>query len=69
MDDSWQELTKVLSIEYRQELARSILEALASNQWHRIEIEIRDHKMHAVNVTKRTNLSEVENIAINGCKS
>jgi len=67
MDNSWQELTKVLSIELRQELARSILEALASSQWHRIEIEIRDHKMHAVNITKRTNLSEVENITIDDC--
>ncbi|OGC95293.1 MAG: hypothetical protein A2029_01370 [Chloroflexi bacterium RBG_19FT_COMBO_47_9] len=68
MDDSWQELTKILSTEYRQELAKSILEALASSQWHRIEIEIRDHRMHAVNVTRRTNLSEVENITNGNCK-
>lgn len=69
MDDSWQELTKVLSIEHRQELARSILEALASSQWYRIEIEIRDHRMHAVNVTKRMNLPNIKNNTIADCKS
>jgi len=69
MNSSWQELTKVLSSEYREELARAILDALASNQWHRVDIEIRDHRMHAVNVTKRTNLSEVKNNTITDCKS
>jgi hypothetical protein len=59
--DSWQQLTKILSLEYREELARAILEALASNQWHRVDIEIRDHRMHAVNVTKRITVQEVTN--------
>ena len=59
--DSWQQLTELLSKEYREELARAILEALASNQWHRIDIEIRDHRMHAVNVTKRITVQKVIN--------
>ena len=69
MDSSWQQLTEILSSEYREELARAILEALASSQWYRIDIEIRDHRMHAVNVTKRTNLQDVKNNTITDCKS
>jgi hypothetical protein len=69
MTSSWQELTEILSSEYREELARAILDALASNQWHKVDIEIRDHRMHAVNVTKRMNLQEVKNNTIADCKS
>ena len=61
MNSSWQKLTEILSSEYREELARAILDALASNQWHRIDIEIRYHRMHAVNVTKRITVQKVIN--------
>jgi hypothetical protein len=67
--DSWQQLTELLSLEYREELARAILEALASQQWHRIDIEIRDHRMHAVNVTKRITVQKVINRTNVGSKS
>jgi hypothetical protein len=67
--DSWQQLTELLSLEYREELARAILEALASQQWHRIDIEIRDHRMHAVNVTQRITVQKVINRTNVGSKS
>ena len=51
--DSWQKLTEVLPIESRNELARAILEALISDHWYRVDIEIRHHRMHAVSTTKR----------------
>ncbi|OGO26440.1 MAG: hypothetical protein A2136_05555 [Chloroflexi bacterium RBG_16_54_11] len=53
MASSWQELTELLSAESRQQLARVMLEALKSSQWQRIDIEIRDHRMHAIDLTRR----------------
>jgi hypothetical protein len=59
--DSWQKLTAILLASDREELALALLEALASEKWHRVDIEIRDHKMHAVNITKRINVNNSEN--------
>lgn len=59
--DFWLELSKILPIECRAELARAILEALESDHWHRIDIEIRHHRMHAVSITKRTTIIQVPN--------
>jgi len=61
MNSSWQQLTETLSIENREELARAILDALAAQQWHKIDIEIRDHRIHAVNVTRRAWMADVQN--------
>ncbi len=51
--NSWQKLTAILLLEDREELAGAILEALASEKWYRVDIEIRYHQVHAVNITKR----------------
>jgi len=61
MNSSWKKLTELLSMEYREEVARAILDALASKQWHKVDIEIRDHRIHAINVTKRISTTEVPN--------
>lgn len=61
MDNSWHILTQILTYDHKEELAGAILEALKSQYWHRIDIEIRDHRMHAINVTRRTNLPKVKN--------
>jgi hypothetical protein len=58
--DSWQKLTKILSVESRNELARVLLEALNSSQWQRIDIEIRDHRMHAIDLTRRIHPAKVK---------
>jgi hypothetical protein len=57
MDDSWQKLSEILSPEHRNELAKLLLEALATDRWYfRIEIEVKDHIMHRINVTKGVHL-------------
>lgn len=61
MADSWQELTEILSDEHKEDLAKAIMEALESDHWYRIDIEIRHHRMHAVNITKRITVMNVPN--------
>jgi hypothetical protein len=55
--DSWQQVTELLSKEHKEELAKALLEALATDRWYyRIEIEVKDHIMHRINVTKGVHL-------------
>lgn len=69
MTDSWQELTEFLSEEHKDELAKAMLEALATEKWYyRIEIEIKDHIMHRINVTKGVHLSKSKS-SFSPCKS
>ena len=63
MTSSWQELTQLLSFESREELAKALLEALNSSQWQRIDIEIRDHRMHAIDLTRRIHPPKIKNKA------
>jgi hypothetical protein len=63
MTSSWQKLTQILSFEYREKLADALLEALNSSQWQRIDIEIRDHRMHAIDLTKRIHPPKIKNKA------
>ncbi len=58
--DSWQKLSLELSFESREQLAKAMLEALHSSQWQRIDIEIRDHRMHAIDLTKRIHPPKVK---------
>lgn len=59
--DSWQELTEKLPEESRDELAMAILEALESDHWYRVDVEIRFNRIHAVNITKRVTMMKVPN--------
>ena len=69
MASSWQELTDFLSPEHKEELAKAMLEALATEKWYfRIEIEIKDHIMHRINVTKGVHLPKSTR-SFDSCKS
>jgi hypothetical protein len=70
MNSSWQELTDLLSPEHKDELAKALLEALVTEKWYyRIEIEIKDHVMHRINVTKGVHLSKSSKRTFVTCKT
>lgn len=47
---TWDQLTNTLPPEQREELAQSLLAAMAADCWSTVEIETRDHHLHALNV-------------------
>lgn len=60
--DSWQKLGEILSDEHKDELAKALMEALSTERWYyRIEIEVRDHIMHRINITKGVHLRKPTN--------
>lgn len=70
MTSSWQELTDLLSEDHKDELAKVLLEALATERWYyRIEIEIKDHIMHRVNITKGVHLRKSINRTVVASRS
>ena len=70
MIDSWQQLTELLSQEHKEELAKALLEALATERWYyRIEIEVKDHVMHRINITKGVHLRKPASRTFVDCKS
>jgi len=70
MTTSWQELTEFLSPEHKEELAKTLLEALVTEKWYfKIEIEIKDHIMHRINVTKGIHLPKSSKSNFITCKS
>lgn len=70
MEDSWQQLTDYLSKEHKDELAKALLEALATEKWYfRIEIEVKDHIMHRINITKGVHLRKAASRTFVDCKS
>jgi hypothetical protein len=52
MDDSWQKLTEILSDEHKEDLAKMLLEAIHSDQWNMVEIEVNNHTMHRIYITR-----------------
>lgn len=70
MPSLWQELTDLLTPELKEELAKTLLEALATEKWYyRIEIEVKDHIMHRINVTKGVHLPKVSKVSFPPCKT
>lgn len=63
-------MTDFLSPEHKEELAKALLEALATDKWYcRIEIEIRDHVMHRINTTKAIHMAKSSKRKFDTCKS
>lgn len=70
MTSEWQELTDFLTPEHKEELAKALLEALSTEKWYyRVEIEIKDHIMHRINVTKGIHLAKSSKRTFVSCKS
>jgi hypothetical protein len=64
MTDSWQKLTEILSDEHKEDLAKMLLEALTSEQWNMVEIEVSNHAMHRIYITKGIRLRKLINRSI-----
>jgi hypothetical protein len=64
MDNSWQQLTEILSDEHKEDLAKMLLEALTSEQWNMVEIEVNDHTMHRIYITRGVRLRKLINRSI-----
>jgi hypothetical protein len=52
----WEQLEAVLPANQRDLFARIMIKALHSEFWHKIDLEFRDHKLHAIDITQRINV-------------
>ena len=50
MATNWQRLTDLLPEEHREKLATYLLEALGYDAWGLVEVQTRDHHIHAMTV-------------------
>jgi hypothetical protein len=64
MADSWQQLTEILLDEHKEDLAKMLLEALNSEQWNMVEIEVNDHTIHRIYITRGIRLRKLINRSI-----
>lgn len=53
---SWDQVEVMLSADQREAIARILLDALHSECWYKIDLEIRDHRLHAIDITQRINI-------------
>lgn len=64
MDNSWQKLSEKLSDEHKEDLAKMLLEALNSEQWTMVEVEVNNNMMHRIYITRGIRLRKLINRTI-----
>lgn len=49
---NWNQLAEIIPDDQREELADALLEALAASIWCEVKVEIREHSLYTVSLTK-----------------